>query len=710
MKKYFLFIFLLPVICFAQKSTKPFVHYNIYATLNSDDKTITAYEKITYKNASDTAQSFLWIRLYPNAYASDRTAYSDYMIDHGDLRFYFAKDGQRGYINHLDFKENDIALKTDFDSAKNDLIKVYLSNPLQPGDSAEIATPFFVKISYNFSGFGYDNDDGIELTHWFPEVAYEDRNGWNLNPFTSYKNLKNTIANLDAKIVSNKNTYQSNATVLSKTEEENKTIINYHSINTGDFNLSTSLNPIVCCDVPPKTEENFDKLIPNFLPNKRPDNPDETQYLINQKIHGIDTPYHKSLKPVFLLNLKETDKYNYLSFLPAVGYNNYDKAMLGIMIHNYQLPLNKFNFLIAPMYATNSKSLAGVGRLEYNIWNKNNWWRFSLSGTQYSTGELVPSESVMTQDQKTLYYQMRRVVPSINYTKYLDDARNKKWNFLLRTFFLREEGETNNPTKINDSTYYFYKQTNNSTIAELQTTFSNNRALYPYNANLKIDGDKDFLRIAFTGNGFLNYDASGKGLNVRVFAGKFFCLNSAAHYGTRNFDLIPYQFSLTSTAAQDFTYSDYFIGRSETSGWMSQQIVQNDGFFKISTPPSYQSIGISDNWIAALNFTADIPDNINPFSKLPFKMPVRAFLDAGTYSEAWTDNISAPSGKYLYDAGLQVSLLHDALTVYFPLLYSKVFRDAYRSAYPVKRFVHTISFSIDLANLKPKALNKILPL
>lgn len=710
MNKFFLSLLLFPVFCFAQNNAKPSIHYSIYATLNSEEKTITAYEKIVYKNNASQPQDFVWIRLYPNAYANDRTAYSDYLLKQNDLRFYFAKEEQRGYINQLDFKQNDISLKTAFDSTKNDLIKVYLQNPLQPGDSTEVTTPFFVKIPYNFSGFGYDNDDGIQLTHWYPEVAYRDEGGWDLKPVTSYySGFRSNDASFDMKIITDRNNYQTSTTVINKTSQENKTLYEFHLNNSSDVFFSNSLNSIVQTDLPSEEEQNFNKLVPNFLSGKRPYNPNETQNLINQKMHGIDTPLHKSLKPAFLFNLKETDKYNYLSFLPAIGFNNYDKLMVGAMIHNYQLPLNKFNFLLAPMYATNSKTLAGVGRLEYNIWNKNSWWKFAVSGEQYSTGELAPSETIITQDQKPLYYQMRRITPSISYTKYYDDERHKKWSFLLRTFFLKEENYATKP--LTDSTNFFYKAARNTAITEFQTTFSNDRALYPYNANLKIDGDKDFLRIGFTGNGFLNYDASGKGLNVRVFAGKFFYMNNDARYGMTNYYLSPYFFSLSSKATQDFTYSDYFIGRSETTGWMSQQIAQSDGFFKISVPyASYQGIGVSDNWIAALNFTADIPDNINPFSKLPFRMPIRAFLDVGTYSGAWTDGYNAPSGKYLYDAGLQVSFFRDALTVYFPLLYSKVFRDAYKSVYPAKRFVHTISFSIDLANLKPKALNKILPL
>ena len=40
--------------------------------------------------------------------------------------------------------------------------------------------------------------------------------------------------------------------------------------------------------------------------------------------------------------------------------------MLGGIIHNYNLPPEKFQFLIAPLYATGSRQLNGLGRMSYH--------------------------------------------------------------------------------------------------------------------------------------------------------------------------------------------------------------------------------------------------------------------------------------------------------------------------------------------------------
>src|SRR5690606_21287294 len=58
-----------------------------------------------------------------------------------------------------------------------------------------------------------------------------------------------------------------------------------------------------------------------------------------------------------------TDEYKANSLLvsPVLGYNVYDRFMLGVLLHNMQLPERKFQYAIAPMYAFGSKTVVGTG-------------------------------------------------------------------------------------------------------------------------------------------------------------------------------------------------------------------------------------------------------------------------------------------------------------------------------------------------------------
>ena len=116
-------------------------------------------------------------------------------------------------------------------------------------------------------------------------------------------------------------------------------------------------------------------------------------------------------------------------------------------------------------------------------------------------------------------------------------------------------------------------------------------------------------------------------------------------------------------------------------------------------------IGKTDDWLAAANFTSTIPKAL-----FPFKLPLRVFVDIGTYAEAWKKN--APTARFVYDAGLQVSLFKNLVNIYVPLLYSKEYKDYYKSVITDKGLpllLKKISFSIDLQNISLKKLVPQIP-
>ena len=407
----------------------------------------------------------------------------------------------------------------------------------------------------------------------------------------------------------------------------------------------------------------------------------------------------KQLKLTTFLSLKNTDKYNYLSILPIIGVNHYDNVMVGLMLHNYQLPFNRFDFFIAPLYATGSKALNGVGRVSYNIFSKKVWTEFSVSGEKYSIDDYTQV------DQSKLYLSITRIVPSIKVTLYNKDLRSPtKWSFQFRTFLLRQDQFVFPTDTLNN---FVSKQPVNITLNQLKIEVQNNRSLYPYNANLQIDQGTDFIRAGFTGKYFFNYNAGTDGMQARFFAGKFFYLVPQTIINESNNE--NYDLNMTGPKGnEDYTYSDYFVGRNEFQGWESQQIMERDGFFKVSTDLLSSKIGKTDNWLMAFNLSGDIPHQVNPLNIFPFKIPLQLFLDVGTNAEAWQDNPS--TGKFLYDAGFQVSALKKAVTVYFPLFYSSVYSDYFKSTLGNNRFWKTVSFSINLDVFRLNNINRNIPL
>jgi len=423
----------------------------------------------------------------------------------------------------------------------------------------------------------------------------------------------------------------------------------------------------------------------------------DTIFSLLSKKGSLGPPPKKDFKISAIFNLNHTDKYKYLFLSPAFGYNYYDKLMIGGLIHNYTLPENKFEFLAAPMYATGSHTFTGIGRGSYNIlsYGKIRKTIISLNGEKFDMDEFTDSTG------KKNYLGFSKIVPSIKliFKNKNPTSQITKW-IQWKTYLINETQLSFNIDTINHEDVITYPKAKRY-LNQLTFAIENNRALYPYSANIIAEQANGFARLTFEGKYFFNY-VHGGGLDLRLFAGKFIYLGTPDIFGTDRYHL-----DMTGpNGNEDYTYSNYFIGRNEFQGLPSQQIMISDGGFKVRTDLLNSKVGKTDNWLSALNLTTDFPKEINPLQVLPVEIPLKIFLDIGTYADAWENN--PPTGKFIYDAGLQVPLLQGIVNVYIPILYSNVYANYYKSTIPKnKRFLEKISFSIDIQNFR---LNKYLNL
>ena len=420
--------------------------------------------------------------------------------------------------------------------------------------------------------------------------------------------------------------------------------------------------------------------------------------LLQQKGTLEKTTHKKDLRLTLLGSAKEADKHHYISLFPAVGYNFYNKVMFGVLLHNYSLPPSRFQFVVAPLYSSKSKKFNGIGQMSYTWHPGSNGQKavLSVSGASFSGDTYADSTN------KLNYLQFTKIVPSFKFVFANKSARSTVTKFIQwKTFLIHEQQilfERDTSMQIDIISYPWKARY----VNQLQFVLENNRVLYPYKGALQVEQGDGFVRTNFTGNYYFNY-AKGGGLNLRLFAGKFFYTTDKTFI--KQFETDPYHLNMTGPKGyEDYTYSNYFIGRNEFKGYSSQQIMIRDGGFKVRTDLLSDKIGKTDDWLAALNLTTDIPKVINPLQVLPFKLPLKAFLDIGTYAGAWQKNSS--TGRFLYDAGLQLSLFNNVLNVYVPILYSKVYKDYFLSTIPDKRLIRTLSFSIDIQNI---SLRKMIP-
>ena len=417
--------------------------------------------------------------------------------------------------------------------------------------------------------------------------------------------------------------------------------------------------------------------------------------LLNKK-GDLKPSKKKQIKLTGIFNLKETNKYHYISVAPALGYNYYDKFMIGAIVHNYNLPPSNFQFIATPLFATGTKKLNGIGRLEY-FWlpsTNGDKLTLSLSGAKF-TGDSF-TDSANTKNP----LQFSKLTPSLKYLFANKNPRSQVKKFVqFKTFLINEASVLFERDIVNNIDVVTYPKQQRY-VNQLQFSLENNRVLYPYNAVLQGEQGDGFVRLNLTGNYFFNYADKG-GLNVRLFAGKF--IYTVDKSFTNQFRTDIYHLNMSGPkGSEDYNYSNYFVGRNEFEGFASQQIMNRDGFFKVRTDLLSSKIGKTDDWLSAINLTTSIPKNINPLELLPINIPIKLFFDIGTYAEAWHKNSS--TGRFLYDAGLQISLFKDVLNVYLPLVYSKVYGDYFKSTITEKRFLKNISFNIDIQQLNTSKL------
>ena len=286
--------------------------YNIAATLNDNDNSIDGFITLDYTNTTSDSIHFLWFNIYPNAFKSDRTAFSEYMLDKGTTAFYFSDQNQKGYINRLDFRSGDNILKTEDHPLYIDIIKVIFDKSLAPGASKKITTPFHVKLPYNFDGIGYKWMQ-YDLKYWYPAVAEY------IQPLTDAGSSSNVAGDYSVQFSVNKGFSVTSPLLTPKSFAD--AVAHPDSLKTVSFDAA-SVKDIPITIVKPQT--------PKVTSAKSA----AAEHDIFKFLSGSSKEISHSLKTDSIVNNKIKKLFS-RPVLPAIGYNDYDGVQLGMLTHNY---------------------------------------------------------------------------------------------------------------------------------------------------------------------------------------------------------------------------------------------------------------------------------------------------------------------------------------------------------------------------------------
>ena len=140
--------------------------YNIDATLNSEDKTITINQVMKFKNTSNISLKKIVLEDWANSYINNRTRLAKRISDEYSRSFTFANKKQRGSTIIKSITSNNIESWSKSNNS-SDIINLYLKKELNKGESIEIEIDYQVKLpDSKFTGYGFDNNNNYYLKNW----------------------------------------------------------------------------------------------------------------------------------------------------------------------------------------------------------------------------------------------------------------------------------------------------------------------------------------------------------------------------------------------------------------------------------------------------------------------------------------------------------------------------------------------------------------
>ncbi len=343
---------------------------------------------------------------------------------------------------------------------------------------------------------------------------------------------------------------------------------------------------------------------------------------------------NRPLKLTYFKDIEDA-KYNQLFYNVSVGYNFYDGLQLGPELYNQSLFKKKLLFKISPIYGFKSKTITGSGSLLYQYLPENkSIYRFSsgfaFSNSHYNEGltfnKFTPfallefnRKSLRDVGGRSLF--ARYVLVDKEIPKGIENPES----FQYQVFNLRYSASR--PDIIKDLRYF--------TDFQYNSKFS------------KISLDLRYRKLT----------DSNRQFDIRFFFGTFLFNNTESDF-----------FSFALDRPNDYLFDLNYLGRSEESGFFSQQIIISEGGFKSSFDNQF-----ANQWLLTTNGSIGI------------WRWIEVYADAG-FVKNRGDN-----AFFRYDSGIRLNFIHNFLEFYFPLQSSLGFEPGLPNYGSKIRFVLTIS-------------------
>ncbi len=352
-----------------------------------------------------------------------------------------------------------------------------------------------------------------------------------------------------------------------------------------------------------------------------------------KKIEGF-FPNNRPLKFVFMKDL-EDPYYNQILYIPTLNYNFYDGLSPGIRLHNKTILDKPFIFDVNPAYSTKSKSITGIALFAVNQnYRDSNLYniRYSASGTYF---HYAPDAS---------YLKINPMIQlNIRQENYRD---NRKQLIVIREVMVNREksaiilDNTAENYSVFNVKYYNTKTEvvnymNFVTDVQLATKFG------------KVSAEMEYRKLL----------ENNHQLDLRLYLGGFVYNRTNSNF-----------FSFALDRPTDYLFDYNYFGRSENSGFFSQQFILSEGGFKSKLETPY-----ANQWISTFNTSYSLWNW------------VAIYGDVGLMKNKFQKD------RFVYDSGIRINLVSDYFELFLPV-YSMKGWEISQKKYPEKiRFIITFN-------------------
>lgn len=348
-------------------------------------------------------------------------------------------------------------------------------------------------------------------------------------------------------------------------------------------------------------------------------------------------------------------------WLPAVGWNQYDRMMLGLVLHNTSLPAPKLRYTLVPMYSFGRKNLSGLGDISYN----------PLGGKRYKSLRIGVSAMTFQYDETQTdgIFANNPRHPSFSVIKPYaimelgNPNRRKGFSNFIEVTGLLDWQETLT------ATFPWSEQSGLLTVSGVRLNYFGTKrgpvSVFEYKSSFEsVSQVSDFVnsvtgRVQLEAKYKWNYIAEKKkarNIELRGYWGKVGMLSDGRTPDRRAHTENMFLMLSGASGQQDVFYDEYFRGRNSAptyanNSWMGQYDFTTNGQQRMNNMGGMGTATFmgSRSSLAAVNFSMSLP-----------KVPgfIRVFADyasmpAVTVSSPTSANSLAGPSQF-FDAGLMI--------------------------------------------------------